>query len=46
MKAMKRINIGTIYIFISAVCFSLAGVLIKKITWSSLTINGVRNLFA
>ena len=46
MKAMKQINIGTIYIFISAVCFSLAGVLIKKITWSSLTINGVRNLFA
>lgn len=46
MKVMKRINIGTIYIFISAVCFSLAGVLIKKITWSSLTINGVRNLFA
>lgn len=46
MYRMRKINIGTIYIFLSAVCFSLAGILIKKITWSSLTINGVRNLFA
>ncbi len=38
--------IGTFYIFISAVLFSLAGVLIKMISWSSLSINGLRNLFA
>ncbi len=37
---------GTLYIFISAVLFSLAGVLIKMISWSSLSINGIRNLFA
>jgi drug/metabolite transporter (DMT)-like permease len=30
----------------SAVLFSLAGVLIKMISWSSLSINGIRNLFA
>lgn len=38
--------IGTFYIFLSAVLFSLAGVLIKMISWSSLSINGIRNLFA
>ncbi len=46
MNGFKKINIGTIYVLISAVCFSLAGVLIKMISWSSLTINGVRNIFA
>jgi drug/metabolite transporter (DMT)-like permease len=39
-------NIGTLYILTSAILFSLAGVLIKKISWSSITINGIRNLFA
>jgi drug/metabolite transporter (DMT)-like permease len=46
MNGIRKINIGTIYVLISAVCFSLAGVLIKMISWSSLTINGVRNIFA
>lgn len=46
MNGTRRINIGTIYVLISAICFSLAGVLIKMISWSSLTINGVRNIFA
>ena len=46
MNMSKKIHMGTVYVLISAVCFSLAGVLIKMITWSSLTINGVRNLFA
>ncbi|MDF2906157.1 MAG: Permease of the drug/metabolite transporter superfamily [Herbinix sp.] len=46
MIGNKKINIGTIYVLISAICFSLAGVLIKMISWSSLTINGVRNIFA
>lgn len=44
MKQIK--NSGTFYIFASAVLFSLAGVLIKSISWSSLSINGMRNLFA
>lgn len=39
-------KLGSLYIFASAVLFSLAGVLIKLIPWSSLTINGMRNLFA
>ena len=43
----KRLNYaGYLYVLLSAVLFSLAGVLIKKLTWSSYTINGVRNLFA
>ena len=46
MNGIRKINIGTIYVLISAICFSLAGVLIKMISWSSLTINGVRNIFA
>ncbi len=46
MNVTRKINIGTIYVLISAICFSLAGVLIKMISWSSLTINGVRNIFA
>lgn len=35
-----------VYVLISAVLFSLGGVLIKKITWSPITINGIRNIFA
>ena len=46
MNGIRKVNIGTIYVLISAICFSLAGVLIKMISWSSLTINGVRNIFA
>lgn len=46
MNSKRTINMGTLYIFASAVCFSLAGVLIKLISWSSLTINGTRNLLA
>jgi drug/metabolite transporter (DMT)-like permease len=46
MDTRSKSNFGSLYIFLSAVCFSLAGVLIKMITWSSFTINGVRNLFA
>jgi drug/metabolite transporter (DMT)-like permease len=42
----KRNNIGLLYVLASAVLFSLGGVLIKSITWSSITINGIRNLFA
>lgn len=44
--SIKKINIGMVYVLISAVLFSLGGVLIKKITWSPITINGIRNIFA
>lgn len=40
-----RINKGTLYIALSAVCFALGGILIKINTWSSLTINGSRCFF-
>jgi len=46
MNMNKSKSMGTVYIFISAVFFSLAGVIIKLITWSPFTINGLRNLFA
>ena len=46
MITRNKKNFGTIYIFTSAVLFSLAGVLIKLLPWSSFTINGMRNLFA
>jgi drug/metabolite transporter (DMT)-like permease len=44
---IKKIrNTGYLYILASAICFSLAGVLIKMISLSSITINGFRNFFA
>lgn len=46
MITRNKKNFGTLYIFTSAVLFSLAGVLIKLLPWSSFTINGMRNLFA
>jgi len=46
MNTRKNGNIGYLYILASASCFSLAGVLIKMISLSSISINGLRNLFA
>lgn len=37
---------GTVYVLLSAVCFSLGGVLIKSIPWSSMTIQGLRSIFS
>lgn len=37
---------GLAYVLISAVCFSLAGVLIKVIPWNPISINGARCIFA
>ncbi len=37
---------GTIYVLLSAVCFSLGGVLIKSIPWNSLSINMVRSILS
>lgn len=37
---------GTLFVLISAVGFSLGGVLIKMIPWSSMTIQGIRSIFS
>ena len=37
---------GALYVLISAVCFALAGVLIKSIDWNALSISGARSIFA
>ncbi len=46
MSTNRKNYTGYIYVLLSAILFSLAGILIKKLTWSSFTINGIRNLFA
>lgn len=46
MDINKNKSIGYFYIVASAVLFSLAGILIKLSSWSPITINGARNLFA
>lgn len=43
---MKKSLQGTIYVLLSALCFSLGGVLIKMIPWSPMTIQGARSVFA
>jgi drug/metabolite transporter (DMT)-like permease len=43
---LQKKYLGYIYVTLSAICFSMAGILIKSISWSSLTINGTRNIFA
>lgn len=37
---------GTVYIVLSAICFSLGGILIKLIPWSSMSIQGIRSVFS
>lgn len=37
---------GLIFVLLSAVCFSIAGVLIKLVPWNPMSINGMRCLFA
>lgn len=37
---------GTIYVLLSAICFSTGGVLIKSISWNSVTIQGMRSIFS
>ncbi len=37
---------GIIFVLLSAVCFSTGGVLIKLIPWGSVTIQGIRSIFA
>lgn len=46
-KSFHRDSIrGTIFVLLSAICFSLGGVLIKSIPWSSVTIQGIRSAFS
>ena len=37
---------GYVYMLLSAVCFSLAGVLIKLVDWNAFSISGARSIFA
>lgn len=37
---------GTLYVLLSAICFSTGGVLIKLIPWSSVSIQGIRSIFS
>ena len=46
MSATVSHRRGLTYVLISAVCFSLAGVLIKVIPWNPISINGARCIFA
>lgn len=41
-----RSAIGYVYVLLSAICFALAGVLIKSIDWNALSISGARSILA
>lgn len=41
-----RSAVGYVYVLLSAICFALAGVLIKSIDWNALSISGGRSIFA
>lgn len=42
----SRNAIGYVYVLLSAICFALAGVLIKSIDWNALSISGARSILA
>lgn len=44
-----RVNnpaVGTFYVLLSAIFFSLGGFMIKIVPWQSLSVSGVRSIFA
>lgn len=43
---MNKKSLGSLYIFLSAVLFSMGGLCIKMISWSPLAINGARSLIS
>lgn len=43
---MSRQTKGILYVFLSAVLFSMGGLFVKLVPWSPLSINGIRNLIA
>ncbi len=45
-KSTTSRALGMLYVLLSAICFALAGVLIKSIPWAALSISGARSLFA
>lgn len=46
MEIREKKNFGSIFILLSAIFFATGGVLIKSISWSSVSINGSRCVFA
>ena len=46
MKLDKNSIKGTICVLVSAISFSLGGILIKMIPWSSITIQSTRSIFS
>lgn len=49
IQLSPRVNtpaVGTFYVFLSAVFFSLGGFMIKIVPWQSLSVSGVRSIFA
>ena len=45
-KSKNSHALGAFYVLLSAICFALAGVLIKSIPWTALSVSGARSLFA
>ena len=43
---MSKEKRATLYVFASAVLFSIGGLCVKVIPWSGITINGVRSLIS
>ena len=47
MKTFDKNSLrGTIYVLLSAILFSLGGLLIKSVPWSSVSIQGTRSIFS
>lgn len=49
IQLSPRVNnpaVGTFFVFLSAVFFSLGGFMIKIVPWQSLSVSGVRSIFA
>lgn len=42
----KNTHSGAIYVFLSAVLFSIGGICIKMVPWNAMAINGARNLIS
>lgn len=45
-KIINKESLGTFYVVLSAILFSLGGIFIKLMPWGSMSINGVRSLLA
>ena len=41
---MKKEYIGMFFVFMSALCFSINGLLVKLFTWSAMSINSIGSL--